>query len=192
MWPPPPGGRSGLVHPAFRQRPAPRHSTASPALSITSRHNSLLRHTGRVQSQTSVGERARELLLADPGRTSREIAAAGCTRQTVHRMRQRLEAAGLIPVRASRPPPAWRATALPVMPQALARGSCAGHPHPDWWTSASPAERAQAAMVCAGCPVAGPCGEYSLSLPAADTAVWAGLSRSQRLALRRQRRAGPA
>jgi DNA-binding IclR family transcriptional regulator len=42
-----------------------------------------------------VGERARELLLADPGRTSREIAAAaGCTRQTVHRMRQRLEAAG--------------------------------------------------------------------------------------------------
>jgi Transcription factor WhiB/Homeodomain-like domain len=146
-----------------------------------------------VLSQTPVGERVRAELLADPGRTSREIAAlAGCTRQTVHRMRHRLEAAGLIPERASRPPPAWRAPALPVMPPELADGLCTRHPEPDLWSSREPSDRAVALRVCRACPVQAICAAWSLALPVSDTAVWGGLTAWQRRAIRHRRQLAKA
>ena len=89
-------------------------------------------------------ERTRAELLADPGRTNRDIGElAGVTRQTVNRTRRQLEAAGLVPVRASHRLPAWHAQALPVMPEELAWGACVSHPHADWWTARAPSDRAK-------------------------------------------------
>jgi hypothetical protein len=139
--------------------------------------------------QQPASQRARALLLADPAAPSRDVAAlVGCGRQTVHRVRRELEAAGLIPERASRPPPAWRVQQLPAMPE-LGSGLCTRHPEPDLWTSSDPTKRAQAKRVCEGCPVRSACLSWALSLPATDTAVWGGLSPSQRLATKRRRRA---
>jgi Transcription factor WhiB len=139
------------------------------------------------------GQRARALLLADPSAAARDVAAlAGCNRQTVHRARRRLEAAGLIPERASRPPPAWRVQQLPAMPEQLASGSCVGHPEPDLWTSSDPTKRAQAKRVCWACPCRAACLRWALSLPASDKAIYGGMSAHQRVAIRRWQRARAA
>jgi hypothetical protein len=138
-------------------------------------------------------ERVRAELLADPGKTNRDIAElAGCARQTVQRTRRQLEAAGLVPVRASHRPPAWRAPSLPPMPTELAWGACVGHERADWWTSKDPADRHQAIRVCQGCPVRAICASWSLSLPLSDCSIWGGLSHTQRQAIRRQRAAAQA
>jgi hypothetical protein len=71
-------------------------------------------------------------------------------------------------------------------PAALARGSCASHPY-DLWVSDGAAQREAARRICARCPVRGPCYEYSLTLPATDSAIWAGLGPRERAALRRAR-----
>jgi Transcription factor WhiB len=72
-------------------------------------------------------------------------------------------------------------------PEALARGSHASHPY-DLWTSDGQAQRAIAAQICRSCPVAPQCLAYSLTLPATDSAIWAGLDARERAALRRSRR----
>jgi Transcription factor WhiB len=78
---------------------------------------------------------------------------------------------------------------LPKMPGQLADGLCTRHPHPDWWSSTSPAERAAAQRVCRRCPVVRICFAWALNLPTTDTLVWAGLSAAQRRRLQRQARA---
>jgi len=124
-------------------------------------------------------------LLAGPGRANTDIArAAGAHKVTVGRMRRQLEAEGLIPVRGRARPPAWHATALPLMPEALSSGSCVGHPHADWWTSSEPADRAAALRVCRACPVQAICAIWSLALPVSDTTVWGGLTPGRRRAIR--------
>jgi hypothetical protein len=54
-----------------------------------------------------------------------------------------------------------------------------------FWTSSDPGEREAAAHMCAGCPVRGPCADWSLALPASDTSVYAGLSHAERIKRRR-------
>jgi hypothetical protein len=84
----------------------------------------------------------------------------------------------------------WSAPGLPPMPEELADGAlCARHPEPDLWTSRLPSDRARAQLICQRCPVKALCAAWSLSLPAADTAVWGGMGASQRVARKRQRAA---
>jgi WhiB family redox-sensing transcriptional regulator len=136
------------------------------------------------------GQRARALLLADPSAPSREIARlAGCERQTVHRARRRLEAAGLIPARASHTPPAWRVRELPAMPAEMAGGLCVGHSEPDLWTSPELADQRRAKRICGRCDARSACFRWSLTLPSSTYGILAGLTRGQRLAIKRQRQA---
>jgi len=72
-------------------------------------------------------------------------------------------------------------------PEALTRGSCRSHPYP-LWTSDGQAQREAARRICARCPVQPACLTYSLTLPATDSAIWAGLDARERAALRRSRR----
>jgi hypothetical protein len=127
------------------------------------------------------------VLLASPSATSREVAElAGASRGTVIRARRRLEAAGLIPERASRPPPAWRVQELPATPAELADGACVGHSEPDLWTSRDPADQRRAQRICGACPCRSACLRWSLSLPSSTYGILAGLGQAQRLAIKRQ------
>jgi Transcription factor WhiB len=84
-------------------------------------------------------------------------------------------------------PPRAAAPPATPMPAALARGSCATHPHPEWWTGNGPEARA-AASVCATCPVLTPCLHWAVtSLPATDPAIWGGTGPRERTRLRRAR-----
>ena len=94
---------------------------------------------------------------------------------------------------ASRYPVPWKTTGyqeprideLPRPPD-WAAASCAGHQHPDWWTSREQPEREAARKVCSGCPVLAGCLAWSLHLPATDTAVYAGLDHLDRRRLKRE------
>ena len=87
-------------------------------------------------------------------------------------------------------------TAAPrsLMPAVLARGSCATHPHPEWWTSNGPDTRAAAARVClTRCPVRAECLRWAVhDLPSTDTGIWGGTGPRERVLIRRAQRAAQA
>jgi hypothetical protein len=120
-------------------------------------------------------------LLDDPERSNAEIALAMRTSPAiVGRARRHLEDLGVLaPQRVPEPRfPSYKG--LPPAPRELAEGACVGHERPDAWTSAEPADRILAALVCAGCHVITACREWSLSLPVEDLATYAGWGASDR------------
>jgi DNA-binding transcriptional MocR family regulator len=133
----------------------------------------------------SLAERARAELLADSTRPDAEIASLiGGSRGTVARARQLLAAAGLISGRAGRTP-------VPATPQLPARPEldgalCATVADPGLWTSPRQADRAAAIRVCERCPVLDACRAWSMSLPTTDSAIYAGMNASERIAARRE------
>ena len=141
----------------------------------------------------SPADRAREALADDPSRTDREIAlAVRSTPAIVASARRELTAAGVLPAAPfpQRHPPRFKD--LPCQPPELARGTCAGHPDADCWTSSDPERREFARNVCRfACPVTVACFEWSLSLPESDTAIWGGTTASDRIRIRAQRAGRP-
>ena len=139
------------------------------------------------------GDRIRAVLLDDYTLTNAEVALqARATTAQVKAARYQLVCAGLIPpsrVMPSQPP---RFKALPAAPPALMQGACVGHKDADAWTSSDPARREFAKSVCRwACHVQELCIEWSLSLPARDSAVYGGTSAKDRERLRAQRAGRP-
>ncbi len=139
------------------------------------------------------GDRVRAVLLDDYTLTNGEVALrARSTRAQVKAARYQLVCAGLIPpsrVTAPQPP---RFKALPAAPPELAQGACVGHKDADAWTSSDPARREFARNICRwACHVQELCIEWSLSLPARDSAVYGGTGPLDRERLRAQRAGKP-
>ena len=139
------------------------------------------------QEPLTRGELARRELLANPARLNTEIAkVTGVSAGTVARERHRLGLAGLISGRIGR-------TQLPVIPAALPErprldgAACASGRHdPGLWTSPRQAERAEAIRVCRSCPVLDACRHWALALPSSDSAIWAAMTHTERIAARRE------
>jgi hypothetical protein len=94
----------------------------------------------------------------------------------------------------TRQPPRAPAPPRSLMPAALARGSCATHAHPDWWTSSGPETRAAAARICLSrCGVLAECLRWAVtSLPSTDGAIWAGTGPREPATMRRRLRTAQA
>jgi hypothetical protein len=139
----------------------------------------------------SPADRARLVLLDDATLTNAEVALrARCKPSQAARVRQCLVELGVIMPSRVLPPRAPGPRAMPRMPW-LAGAACIGHPG-RWWTSPDPADRAKAIEACASCPVREPCLDWAVSaLPQDDTAIYGGLTASQRLLLRYQREGRP-
>jgi hypothetical protein len=135
-------------------------------------------------------DRARLTWLDDHTLSSREVALrARCSPATAASVRRELEDYGVLAPQRVPEPRFPRYRGLPPAPRALAEGACVGHERADAWTSAEPADRILAAVTCAGCHVLAACREWSLSLPDADQATYAGWGASDR-ERERLRRAG--
>jgi Transcription factor WhiB len=80
---------------------------------------------------------------------------------------------------------------LPRQPPELAEGRCVGHEQAGWWTSDDPHEQAMAIGVCRGCHVIESCLRWSLSLPLRDTAIYGGVTSTERRRLRYLRAGEP-
>lgn len=63
--------------------------------------------------------------------------------------------------------------------------ACAGRGHEPWFDEDNPAV---AKAVCATCPVLDPCRDFADRGGTSLYGTWAGLTRAERLAIRRQRR----
>jgi hypothetical protein len=138
------------------------------------------------QEPLTRGERARAELLRDPARTNQAIAElVGASRGTVARARQQLASAGLILGRTGHRVPTPAIPQLPSRP-ALDGALCATAPDPSLWASSHHADRQAAIAVCLACPVRAECASWSLSLPRADTAIYGGMTTTERIAARHQ------
>jgi hypothetical protein len=139
----------------------------------------------------SPADRVRMLLLDDSSLSNREVALmARITIAQVERVRRSMIDVGLLMPRRVVPTHA-RFKQLPRSPRVLAEGLCVGHPNADAWTSDDWHERQLAIEVCRSCHVINARREFSLTLPAKDKAIWAGMTASQRDRLRRRREGRP-
>lgn len=176
------------------QRARPAHHDAAAAIDSLSVRDTTPNPAGR----------ATEALLLHPRRSNYLLAEqAGCDEATIRRARARLERAGELiayvteerePKGPPGPPPGdqRREPRIPDLPRPpdWSRGVCAHVPasQATWWTSSDPVLREAASHLCQTCPVLEPCAQWSLSLPVHDIAVWAGMSRQERLRRKAEQR----
>jgi transcription factor WhiB len=136
----------------------------------------------------SAPDRVRLVLLDDHTLGNREVAVlANATAAQVERVRRSMIDVGLLMPRRVVAAHLRGFKELPRSPRILAEGLCVGHAQPDYWTSDDWHERQVAISVCQSCHVLDACREWSLSLPAKDQAIYAGLTSLGRARLRRQR-----
>jgi len=86
---------------------------------------------------------------------------------------------------AHHPPPI-----IELPPFDFGKGLCTHVPasQATWWTSSETVLREAARSICEVCPLLAGCADWSLSLPASDTAVYGGMSSYERLRLKREAR----
>jgi hypothetical protein len=137
---------------------------------------------------TSASQRIRLVLMDDSSLSNAEVAVlASATLAQVERARRSMIDVGLLLPRRVVATHFRGLKELPRSPRVLAEGLCVGHAQRDYWTSDDWHERQVAISVCQSCHVIDACREWSLALPAKDTAIYAGLTSLGRARLRRQR-----
>jgi hypothetical protein len=134
----------------------------------------------------SPADRARMVLLDDPGLSSAEVALrARCRPETAANVRRALEGYGVL---APRREPARRFPQhVPLLraPRVLMQGSCVGYRPPGLWTSDDPAQRDRAREICADCHVQPECLSWALrAVPVSDSAIYGAAGPAERRRLR--------